>query len=62
MPEHLESIPPLTSLTEDETLLRDTVRQFAQREIAPHVRQMDEAQHLDEGILRQLFRSGPHGH
>ena len=56
--EHLESIPPLTSLTEDETLLRDTVRQFAQQEIAPHVRAMDEAQHLDEGILRQLFALG----
>jgi alkylation response protein AidB-like acyl-CoA dehydrogenase len=54
----LETIPPLTSLTEDETLLRDTVRQFAQQEIAPHVRAMDEAQHLDEGILRQLFELG----
>jgi butyryl-CoA dehydrogenase/short/branched chain acyl-CoA dehydrogenase len=53
-----ETIPPLTSLTEDETLLRDTVRQFAQQEIAPHVREMDEAQHLDEGILRQLFELG----
>lgn len=49
---------PLTTLTEDETLLRDTVRQFAQQEIAPHVRAMDEAQHLDEGILRQLFALG----
>src|SRR5579872_6397362 len=59
MPETaLESIPPLTSLTEDETLLRDTVRQFAQQEIATHVREMDEAQHLDEGILRQLFALG----
>jgi len=54
----LESIPPLTSLTEDESLLRDTVRQFAQQEIAPHVREMDEAQHLDPGILRQLFELG----
>ena len=56
--EHPESVPPLTSLTEEETLLRDTVRQFAQQEIAPHVRAMDETQHLDEGILRQLFELG----
>jgi butyryl-CoA dehydrogenase/short/branched chain acyl-CoA dehydrogenase len=56
--EPLDTIPPLTSLTEEETLLRDTVRQFAQQEIAPHVRAMDEAQHLDEGILRQLFGIG----
>ncbi len=53
-----ESIPPLTSLTEEESLLRDTVRQFAQQEIGPHVRAMDEAQHLDPGILRQLFELG----
>ena len=59
MPElAVDAIPPLTSLTEDESLLRDTVRQFAQQEIAPHVRAMDEAQHLDEGILRQLFELG----
>jgi alkylation response protein AidB-like acyl-CoA dehydrogenase len=54
----VEAIPPLTSLTEDETLLRDTVRQFAQQEIAPHVREMDESQKLDPGILRQLFELG----
>jgi alkylation response protein AidB-like acyl-CoA dehydrogenase len=54
----VEIIPPLTSLTEDEAMLRDTVRQFAQQEIAPHVREMDEAQHLDAGILRQLFGLG----
>ena len=33
---------PLTSLNEEETMLRDTVRQFAQQEIAPRVRAMDE--------------------
>jgi butyryl-CoA dehydrogenase/short/branched chain acyl-CoA dehydrogenase len=53
-----ESIPPLTSLTEEESLLRDTVRQFAQQEIAPHVRAMDETQHLEPAILRQLFELG----
>jgi alkylation response protein AidB-like acyl-CoA dehydrogenase len=56
--EVVETIPPLTSLTEDESMLRDTVRQFAQQEIAPHVRAMDEAQKLDPGILRQLFELG----
>jgi butyryl-CoA dehydrogenase/short/branched chain acyl-CoA dehydrogenase len=49
---------PLTSLNEEETMLRDTVRQFAQREIAPRVRAMDEAQKLDPEILRQLFELG----
>jgi alkylation response protein AidB-like acyl-CoA dehydrogenase len=50
--------PPLTSLNEEETMLRDTVRQFAQQEIAPRVRAMDEAQKLDPEILRQLFDLG----
>ena len=59
MPE-TETMPalPLTSLNEEETMLRDTVRQFAQREIAPRVRAMDEAQKLDPEILRQLFELG----
>lgn len=53
-----EIIHPLTSLNEEETMLRDTVRQFAQQEIAPRVRAMDEAQKLDPEILRQLFELG----
>ena len=59
MPE-TETMPalPLTSLNEEETMLRDTVRQFAQQEIAPRVRAMDEAQRLDTEILRQLFELG----
>jgi alkylation response protein AidB-like acyl-CoA dehydrogenase len=52
------SAPPLTLLNEEETMLRDTVRQFAQQEIAPRVRAMDEAQKLDPEILRQLFELG----
>lgn len=54
----LEAVPPLTTLTEEETMLRDTVRQFAQQEIAPRVRAMDEAQKLDAEILRQMFELG----
>jgi len=53
-----EAIPPLTTLTEEEEMLRDTVRQFAQQEIAPRVRAMDEAQKLDAGILEHLFKLG----
>ncbi len=53
-----ELTPPLTSLSEEEVMLRDAVRQFAQQEIAPRVREMDEAQKLDPEILRQLFALG----
>jgi len=54
----LEGVAPLTTLTEEETMLRDTVRQFAQQEIAPRVRAMDEAQKLDADLLRQMFELG----
>ena len=33
---------PLTTLTEDELLFRDTVRQFADESVRPHVKKMDE--------------------
>jgi alkylation response protein AidB-like acyl-CoA dehydrogenase len=42
---------PLTTLGEDEALFRDSVYDFADREIRPHVRDMDE----HAGIPRQLI-------
>lgn len=53
-----ESILPLTSLTQDEKIMRDTVRRFAQKKIAPRVHEMDEAQKLHPEILRELFTLG----
>jgi alkylation response protein AidB-like acyl-CoA dehydrogenase len=49
---------PLTQLSEEETLFRETVRQFARDEVAPLVRRMDEEQQLDAGLLRRLFDLG----
>jgi alkylation response protein AidB-like acyl-CoA dehydrogenase len=49
---------PLTSLTEDERLLRQSVQEFARQELAPRVRSMDEAAHLDAGLLARLFEMG----
>ncbi len=51
----------LTTLTEDERLLRQSVREFAQQEIAPRVRAMDEAARLDPTLLRRLFEIGVMG-
>jgi butyryl-CoA dehydrogenase/short/branched chain acyl-CoA dehydrogenase len=45
-------------MTEDETLFRDSVRQFARETIGPLVRQMDEHQKMDAGLVRQLFELG----
>lgn len=46
---------PLTVLSDDEQIFRDTVAQFANTQIRPLVRQMDEEAHLDTGILKQCF-------
>jgi butyryl-CoA dehydrogenase/short/branched chain acyl-CoA dehydrogenase len=49
---------PLTVLTEDESLFRDSVHEFAQKEIAPLARAMDEAGRYDPSILPKLFEMG----
>src|SRR5438874_6279636 len=49
---------PLTHLTEEERLFRATVRRFAREQIAPHVREMDEAALFRKDILRQFFELG----
>ena len=51
-------IPALTQLSPDETLFRDTVRDFARSEIAPLVRSMDEEQKFEPKLLRKLFELG----
>jgi alkylation response protein AidB-like acyl-CoA dehydrogenase len=52
------AIAPITSLMQEERLLQETARRFAQRKIAPLVRQMDEAQKIAPEILRELFQLG----
>src|SRR5437868_10892226 len=49
---------PLTSLTEDEVLFRDNVRQLAEERLRPLVREMDEKQVFDNGLMRQFFELG----
>lgn len=49
---------PITEFNHDESLFRDTVRQFAEKEIAPLVRRMDEEQHFDSELIRRLFDLG----
>jgi len=49
---------PLTSLSEEERLFQSTVRRFAQEQIAPHVREMDESAHFHKDILDQFFTLG----
>ena len=60
MPETLQlSNPaPLTTLTEDETLFRDNVRQFADDKIRPLAKEMDEKGVFDHGLIDQFFQLG----
>lgn len=52
------AVLPLTYLSEDEQMFRSSVREFARDTIGPLVRQMDEEQHFDSGLLPQLFSLG----
>jgi butyryl-CoA dehydrogenase len=53
-----DSRPALTSLTDDEQMFQEAVRDFAVAEIAPKTMEMDEAQKMDPDIIRQLFEMG----
>ena len=52
---------PLSTLTDDERLFRDSVRDFAVDRVAPLARAMDEQQALDRDLLRALFALGVMG-
>ena len=58
-PAQIDTRPaPLTQLSEEETLFQSTVRRFAREQIAPHVREMDEAGVFRKDIIRQFFELG----
>jgi short/branched chain acyl-CoA dehydrogenase len=49
---------PVTVFTEDETLTRDAVRQWAREELLPIVRDMDEECALRPELVQSLFQQG----
>ncbi len=53
-----QMIPPLTSLTEDEQMLKDAAADFANSVIKPKVSEMDEKAKLDPDLVRQFFEMG----
>jgi len=50
--------PPLTTLSEEEELFRDTVRDFAEREVRPRVAAMERASAVDPALLAKCFELG----
>ena len=49
---------PLTTLSEDEQMFRDSVREFAEGEIRKRVEAMEEQGHLDPAIMKHCFDLG----
>jgi acyl-CoA dehydrogenase len=45
-------------LSQDEQLFRDTVRDFAQKEIRPHIREMDEKGEMPKGLVKKMADLG----
>jgi len=61
MPEVQEARMPLTTLTEDEHMFRDMVREFTEEKIRSHVMEMDRAAKLPRELIDQLFSLGVMG-
>jgi len=59
--QQIETIPALTRLSQDEALFRDSVYEFADREIRPHVREMDEHAKIPPQLIDSLFNLGVMG-
>jgi alkylation response protein AidB-like acyl-CoA dehydrogenase len=57
----IEHVQPLTVLTEDETIFRDSVRAFAEAEVRPLVREMDEHAKIPRALVDRLFDLGVMG-
>jgi short/branched chain acyl-CoA dehydrogenase len=53
-----QPVQALSSLSEEEQLFQTTVRRFAREQIAPYVREMDEAGVFRKDIIRQFFEIG----
>jgi alkylation response protein AidB-like acyl-CoA dehydrogenase len=56
-----EQAHPLTVLLEDEAILRDSIREFADAEVRPLVREMDEHAKIPRTLVDRLFELGVMG-
>jgi alkylation response protein AidB-like acyl-CoA dehydrogenase len=54
----VEASRPLTVDSDDERMFRDSVRQFAERSIAPKVPEMERTKLMDPAIIREAFDLG----
>ena len=56
-----EGIQPLTVLADDERLFRESVREFADAQVRPLVREMDEQARIPRALIDRLFELGVMG-
>ncbi|RMF58938.1 MAG: acyl-CoA dehydrogenase [Calditrichaeota bacterium] len=54
----MSTIQPLTRLTEEEQMFKDSVSEFAREAIAPHVMEMDKKAEFRPDLLKQFFELG----
>jgi len=53
-----DSRPALTTLSDEESMFREAVRDFAESEIAPRVHEMDRQGEIDDDLIPHLFELG----
>lgn len=58
MSQTMTVVPALTRLTEDEAIFRDSVYEFADKEVRPLVRDMDEHAKMSPALIDKLFGLG----
>ena len=61
MSQTIGAAPALTRLAEDEVIFRDSVYEFADREVRPLAREMDEHGKMSPGLIAKLFEMGMMG-
>jgi alkylation response protein AidB-like acyl-CoA dehydrogenase len=54
----MEHVQPLTVFVEDEAIFRDSVREFAEAQVRPLVREMDEHAKIPRALVDKLFELG----
>ena len=58
MPDTVSAASALTVLSEEESMFRDAVREFAETEVRPHVQEMDEAAQFRPDLIPKFFGLG----
>ena len=55
---HVPANPPLTQLTEEEQMFQAAAREFAEKEIHPHVEEMDREGVFEHELIEKFFAQG----